>query len=54
MLKPRFDGRSAADWIAQAERFERMAEQFQANAELSANFRELAIDAREKAKHSAS
>ncbi len=50
--RPPFDGRSAADWVAQAERYERMAEQFQANAELSGNFRRLAADARERAKRS--
>ena len=54
MDKPRsrFDDRSAADWIAQAEQFERMAAQFSANAELSESFKSLAEDAREKARHS--
>lgn len=54
MDKPRsrFDDRSAEDWIAQAEQFERMAGQFSANPELSDSFKHLAEDAREKARHS--
>lgn len=47
--KPRFDGRSAEDWLAEAERFERMAVQFRASPELSGNFRDLAAVARGKA-----
>jgi hypothetical protein len=47
-----FENRSAADWIAQAEKFERIAAHFSANPELGDSFRHLAEDAREKAQHS--
>ncbi len=45
---PRFDRRSAAERIAQAEKFERMAERFKSNPKLSDGFRRLAEDAREQ------
>jgi len=47
---PRFDGRSAADWLTQAERFGRMAEQFAKNPQLSESFRDLAAGARQMAR----
>lgn len=47
--KPRFDRRSVADWLAEAEHFERMAELFEANGQLSRGFRKLAADARSRA-----
>lgn len=50
-LRSRFDDRSTEDWIAQAEQFERMAAQFSANPELRDSFKQLAEDAREKARH---
>lgn len=49
---PAFDGRSAEDWLAQAERFESMAERFEKNPQLVRGFRHLAEDARERAKRS--
>lgn len=46
---PRFDSRSAAERLEQAEKFERMAEQFKkGNPKLSEGFRKLAEDAREQ------
>lgn len=50
--KPRFDMRSAADWLAEADHFDRMAEQFKDTAELSRGFRELATEARRRAAQS--
>lgn len=47
--KPTFDTRAAADWLADAERFERMSEQLKENAALSEAFRQLAADARQTA-----
>lgn len=47
--KEMFDRRSPDDWRAQAERFERMAEQFSDNDQLRARFRLLAADALERA-----
>lgn len=47
---PRFDGRSAADWLTQAERFGRMAEQFAKNPQLSESFRDLAAGTRQMAR----
>lgn len=46
----KFDGRTATDWIAQAEQFERMTKRFKSNSELSETFGKLAEDAREKAR----
>ncbi|HEV2596656.1 MAG TPA: hypothetical protein VGU01_15805 [Sphingomicrobium sp.] len=48
LYKPRFDTRSAAEWLVEAENFDRMAEQFKENAELSDGFRKLALEARGK------
>ena len=45
---PLFDRRSAAERLAQAERFERIAERFKTNPELSASFNKLAREAREQ------
>lgn len=45
---PRFDHRSAAERLAQAEKFERFAERFKDNPELSQEFRKLAQEAREQ------
>lgn len=45
---PRFDRRSAAERLAQAEKFEQMAEQFKSNSKLSESFRSLADEAREQ------
>lgn len=45
---PPFDRRSAAERLAQAEKFERMAQRFNNNPELSEGFRKLAKDAREQ------
>lgn len=45
---PRFDRRSAAERLAQAEKFEQMAEQFKSNPKLSESFRKLAEEAREQ------
>ena len=45
----RFDGRSAADWLLDAEHFERMADQLKGKTKLSRSFRELAAEARRKA-----
>lgn len=50
--RSRFDRRMGVEWIAQAEEFERMAEQFKWNTQLSASFSKLAADAREKASRS--
>ena len=52
MDEPRsaFDKPLAADWIAQAEHFEQMAERFSGSPELSAKFLELAEEARDRAK----
>lgn len=47
--RSKFDRRTTVEWITQAEEFERMAEQFKSNTELSGSFSELAADAREKA-----
>lgn len=46
--KPRFDARSASEWLSEAKHFDRMAEQFGLNAELSNGFRKLAADARQR------
>jgi len=44
------DGRTAAEWLAQAERYERMAAHLaRSNHELSEGFLEMAKDARERA-----
>lgn len=45
---PSFDSRSAVERIAQAEQFERMAERFKDNSELSDGFRQLAEQARQQ------
>lgn len=45
---PRFDRRSAAERLAEAEKFELMAERFKSNPELSERFRKLAEDVREQ------
>ena len=45
---PRFDRRSAADWLAEAQRLERMAQQFGRVPDLANAFRDLAASAREK------
>lgn len=52
--RSRFDGRTPADWITQAEQFERMADQFRGNPDLSDSFRKLAKDARDRAEHRSS
>lgn len=49
--KPRFDARSAVEWLSEANDFERMAEQFKENAELSDGFRKLAANARLRSTH---
>jgi hypothetical protein len=49
--RPILDDRSAADWLAEAERFARMAEHLKGNPELSERFQLLATDARERAAH---
>jgi hypothetical protein len=41
--------RTAAEWLADAERYERWAERTRWNQEISANFRQLAEQARAKA-----
>ena len=48
-FRSKFDGRTAGDWMAQAEQFERMAKRFKSNAELSESFAKLAEDARDRA-----
>lgn len=45
---PLFDSRSAAERLAQAEKFERMAEQFKDNPKLRNGFNRLAEEAREQ------
>lgn len=45
---PRFDHRSATERLADAEKFERMAERFKNNSRLSASFKKLAEEAREQ------
>jgi DnaJ-domain-containing protein 1 len=45
------DRRTAAEWITQAERYERMAAHCGAYPTLRENFQRLAVDAREKARH---
>lgn len=45
---PRFDRRSADERLAEAEKFERMAERFKNNPGLSEGFRKLAEDTREQ------
>jgi hypothetical protein len=45
----KFDRQTPAEWRAQADRFERMAEHFCHDPRLSASFSKLARDAREKA-----
>lgn len=44
-----FDNLSPKDWLAKAERYERMAEHMRGKPDLSAQFRELAADARQRA-----
>lgn len=39
---------SAEDWLAQAERFDRMADRLQTRPQLSARFRQLALEARKR------
>ena len=46
--RPRFDNRSAAERLAQAEKFEAMAERFKNNPGLCEGFRKLAAEAREE------
>jgi len=43
--------RTIADWVAQAEQFERMAERFKGTPELSDNFKKLAAYARDRTRH---
>lgn len=45
---PRFDSRSAAQRLAEAEKFDAMAERFKSNPELSEGFRKLALEARQQ------
>lgn len=45
---PRFDGRSADERLAQAGAFERLAEKFKDNPELSEAFRNFALEVREQ------
>lgn len=42
----RFDHRSAADWLREAEHFDEMAERFKDNARLADGFRALGANAR--------
>jgi hypothetical protein len=46
---PRFDDRTAADFLAEAARFERLAENVHANERLRGKFLSLAADARIRA-----
>jgi len=47
----RFETRSAAEWLAEAEHFERMAEKFRENVELHEGFLNLAANARKRSGH---
>jgi len=49
VYRSRFDHRAAADLVSEAEHFERMAERFKDNDELSEGFRRLAAVARARA-----
>jgi hypothetical protein len=46
---PRFDGRTTVEWLVQAERFDRLAEEFRENRQLCESLHLLAAGAREMA-----
>lgn len=49
VYRPKWNFRSAADWLAEAEHLDRMADRFRQNGRLSDGFRNLAAHARKRA-----
>lgn len=49
-LKSNLSGRSPAEWLIEADKYQRMARRFRHNPELSETFDHLAEDARDRAR----